>query len=156
MKEAELLSQGNTVDKKSLPRQKYTNNVVSSKKYQGWSTDGLDFFNKNVNDLIQLRNTSASKALEKNYMENQNREMQDKKTRKGATAPEMQAVDRLQAYLKSFFPNLAAVGGSGAERPQAGNDQPDKRCRISTSPDSSIDEEDEHQGAKTWESYIIP
>jgi hypothetical protein len=33
--------------------------------------------------------------------------MQAKKTRKGATVPETQAVDGLQAYLKSFIPNLA-------------------------------------------------
>jgi hypothetical protein len=145
MKDAELLSQGNTVDKKKLPRQKYTNDAAASKKYQGWSTEGLDFFNKTVNDLNQLRNTSASKALEKNYMENQNREMQAKKTRKGATVPETQAVDGLQAYLKTFFPNLAnrsAVGG-GAERPPVGNDRPDKRRRISSSPDCGGEEEPE-------------
>jgi hypothetical protein len=146
MKEAELLSQGNTVDKKKLPRQKYTNDAASSKKYQGWSTEGLDFFNnKNVNDLIQLRNTSASRALEKNYMENQNREIQAKKTRKGATVPETQAVDGLQAYLKSFFPNLAnkSAGSGGAERTPAGSDQPDKRRRISASPDGGSEEEPE-------------
>jgi hypothetical protein len=145
MKEADLLSQGNTVDKKSLPRQKYTIDAASSKKYQGWSTDGIDFFNKNVNDLNPLRNTSASKALEKNYMENQNREMQSKKARKGAIVPETQAVDGLQAYLKSFFPNLAnkSACGGGAERTPAGNDRPDKRRRISGSPDRGGEEEPE-------------
>jgi hypothetical protein len=142
MKEAELLSQLKTVDKKKLPRQKYTNDAASSKKYQGWSTDGLDFFNKNVNDLNQLRNTSASRALEKNYMENQNHDMQAKKTRKGATVPETQAMDGLQAYLKSFFPALAnrSAGGGGAP---VGNDRPDKRRRISGSPDRGGEEEPE-------------
>jgi hypothetical protein len=145
MKEAELLSQGNMVDKKRLPRQKYTNDAAASKKYQGWSTEGLDFFNKTVNDLNQLRNMSASKALEKNYMENQNHEMQAKKTRKGATVPETQAVDGLQAYLKSFFPNLAnkSLGSGGAERTPAANDRPDKRRRISASPDCSSEEDPE-------------
>jgi hypothetical protein len=145
MKEAKLLLQGISVDKKRLPRQKYTNDAAASKKYQGWSTEGLDFFNKNVNDLNQLRNTSASKSLEKNYMENQNRDMQAKKARKGTTVPETQAVDGLQAYLKSFFPNLVngSAGGIRAERNPAGYDRMDKRRRISASPDGGREEEPE-------------
>jgi hypothetical protein len=99
-----------------------------------------------MNDLNQLRSTrSASKALEKNYMENQNCDMQAKKARKGATVPETQAVDGLQAYLKSVSPNLVnkSAGGVRAERNAAGNDRPDKRRRISASPDGGSKEEPE-------------
>jgi hypothetical protein len=153
MKEAELLSQGNTVDKKKLPRQKYTNDAAASKKYQGWSTEGLEFFNKTVNDLIQLRNTSASKSLEKNYLDKVNRDMQAKKTRKGVSLPETQAVDGLQAYLKNFFPNLAnrndgRTAGSGVSNTtETGEslDRPEKRPRISLSPERRVDDEEDYE-----------
>jgi hypothetical protein len=154
MKEAELLSQGKTVDKKKLPRQKYTNDAAASKKYQGWSTEGLEFFNKTVNDLIQLRNTSASKSLEKKYLDKQvNRDMQAKKTRKGVSLPETQAVDGLQAYLKNFFPNLvnrndgstAGSGLSNTTETGVSLDRPDKRQRISLTPERRRDDEEEYE-----------
>jgi hypothetical protein len=100
MKEAEILSQGDIVDKKKLPRQKYTNDAAASKKFQGWSTEGLEFFNKTVNDLIQLRNTSSSKLLEKNYMEKINRDMMAKKTR---------SEEGITPQLKQFIFTLRSI-----------------------------------------------
>jgi hypothetical protein len=151
MKEAEILTQGDIVNKKKLPRQKYTNDAAASKKFQGWSTEGLEFFNKTVNDLIQLRNTSSSKLLEKNYMEKINRDMMAKKTRKGALLPETQAVDGLQAYLESFFPNLVHTNqgpnGAGGHADTTGGPGIDprqtKRQRISLTPERNPAMEDE-------------
>jgi plasmid maintenance system killer protein len=97
-----------SVDKKTLPKQKYTNDAAASKKYQGWSKDGIDFFNKVVNDLMQVRNTSTSKVLEKKYMDNMNN-VQANKSRKVASVPATQAVDGLQAYLNNFSPIWVTV-----------------------------------------------
>jgi hypothetical protein len=143
MKEAEILSLGEVVNKKTLPRQKYTNDAASSKKYQGWSKDGIDFFNRTVNDLVQLRNTSASRLLEKNYMENINRDLQKKRTRKVNDVPATQAVDGLQDYLKVLFPN-----GVRNQVPVVGNQASgysNKRHRISLGSENSSAGNDEDE-----------
>jgi hypothetical protein len=139
MKEAELLSLGEVVNKKTLPRQKYTNDAASSKKYQGWSKDGIDFFNRTVNDLVQLRNTSASRLLEKNYMENLNCDLQKKRTRKVDDVPATQAVDGLQDFLKVLFPNGVRnqVSGIGNQ----GSDYSNKRPRVSLGSEGNIEDE---------------
>jgi hypothetical protein len=147
MKEAELQSQGLIIDKKKLPKQKYTNDAAASKKYQGWSKEGIDFLSKVVNDLMQVRNTSTSKVLEKNYMDDMNN-MQANKSRKVASVPATQAVDGLQAYLKNFFPNLGnygvnGTGASQAEAIQVGTGAPNKRPRVSLEGErNAADEED--------------
>jgi hypothetical protein len=143
MKEAELQSQGLIIDKKKLPKQKYTNDAAASKKYQGWSKDGIDFFNKVVNDLMQVRNTSTSKVLEKNYMDNMNN-VQANKTRKVASVPATQAVDGLQAYLRNFFPNLGDTVASRAEVIQAGTTAPNKRPRVSLELETNAGDEEDY------------
>jgi hypothetical protein len=158
MKEAELLSQGLPVDKKKLPRQKYTNDAAASKKYQGWSKEGIDFFNKNVNDLNQVRNTSTSKTLENTYMENVNMDLQSKKNKKGTSVPETQAVDGLQAYLKNFFPNLI---DTGEKRPitdqdetyQADADLRNKRPRVSLENEKGIHSGDDDYVSDVDDNY---
>lgn len=103
VKESELVSQGIRVDKKTLPQQKYTNDAAASKKFQGWAEEGIEFFNKIVNDLMQVRNTSTSKVLERTYMENLH-DTQARRAKKDVMLPVTEAVDGIQDYLKNFFP----------------------------------------------------
>jgi hypothetical protein len=110
--------------------------MVYRSQGEGWSVEGIDFFNKMVNDLLQLRKTSSSKLLEKTYMENLNKEKQAKKARKGMAEPATQAVDGLQEYLKILFPN----GNAGQESSQT------KRPRISIGSENSDGFNNEQEG----------
>jgi hypothetical protein len=79
--------------------------------------------------------------------------MMAKKARKGASLPETQAVDGLQAYLKNFFPNLVnrndgSTAGSGLSNTTETGislDRPDKRPRISLSPERRRDDEEDYE-----------
>lgn len=148
-KEAELISNGEIVNKKHLPKQKYTNDAAASKKYQGWSTEGLEFFNKTVSDLNQLRKTSASKVLEKHYMENVNSDLRAKRKKMGNTVPEQKAVDGLEAYMKHFFPNLVRNSANEENAMQGESSQeesrrPNKHQRISPDPKDARSEEEDY------------
>jgi hypothetical protein len=84
-------------------------------------------------------------------MEKINRDMMAKKTRKGASLPETLAVDGLQSYLESFFPNLVHTnqgsnGGGGHADTTGGpgiDPRQSKRQRVSLTPERNPAMEDE-------------
>lgn len=77
VQEAVILASGGIVDKKRLPKNKWTETGSSAKKYEGWDEEGVVFFNSQVEDLINLRLTTTPKMMEDIYLREKKDQVQE-------------------------------------------------------------------------------
>lgn len=77
--EAKVTAENRSMVKEDIPPTKWTESGSSAKKYEGWDEAGITFFNQTIMEVTKLRDTKASKDLEKEFFQNKQKEREEKK-----------------------------------------------------------------------------
>jgi hypothetical protein len=165
VQESSIVANGGIVDKKNLPKNRWTDNGASAKKYEGWVEEGVVFFNEKIGDLQNIRLTATSKMLEDKYMKENKDLMEDK--RKGAEKRSFQVsalnglVARQEVVRKQddynnvpglvlLNPNRSRSGGQLPNKRRKSRDGSDRSSSLSGSGGSyRSDDEDEEEETET-------
>jgi hypothetical protein len=76
--EAAIIASGGEVNSKTLEKNKWTDTGLAAKKYEGWIEEGIEFFNKQVEEIQNMLKTAISKAMEEQYLQKKSKEVDDK------------------------------------------------------------------------------
>lgn len=109
------------------PRKKYTDNPASSKKYEGWSREGIKRYNKIQDEVKATRKTQARKEIEKEYLaeEAMNRLAEGCKGRRKRKIAAMDDADDIEIVVlhnSDSEDDDGDEGGSGNEQQQTNDD----------------------------------